>query len=253
MKQQKPLISILIPVHNASSHLAECIRSIKKQSFKNIEIIAIDDFSKDSSFTVLKKLKKHEKRLRIYRNVKRYGIAVTMNRLLGKAKGSYIAFASTQDLFTKNKLKKQLDYLDKNPQVVAVGTQCLFINEKGRKIGRSTYPLESQEISLNPLHGISMQFETVLINKNLLPKDILRFDVSSHPFLYSDIFIKIMPYGKFANLKTALYMHRRNPKTYIMDVKGNIFSLIKLFIRSRALYDFDVPLRSFFSPLIKSV
>lgn len=253
MKHKKPLISILVPVHNAKPHIAECIRSIKKQSFRKIEIIAIDDFSTDGSFTILNKLKKNEKRLRVYKNVKRYGIAVTMNRLLGKARGSYIAFASSEDLFTKNKLKRQLDFLNKNPEVVACGTQCLFINEKGSKIGRSLFPLQNGEITQNPLHGISMQFETVLINKSLLPRDVLKFDVNSHPFLYSDIFIKIAPYGKFANLKLALYLHRRNPKTYIMDVKRNVFSLIKLFIRSKALYDSNTPLYNFFSPLVKSV
>ena len=252
MKQQKPLISILVPVHNAASHLEECIRSIKKQSFRNIELIIIDDFSKDSSYRILKKLKKTEKRLKLYRNVKRYGIAVTMNRLLAKAKGSYIAFASTEDIFTKNKLKRQLEFLDKNPQVVAVGTQCLFINDKGTKIGRSSYPIQNEEINQNPLHGISMQFETVMINKKLLPKDTLKFDINSHPFLYSDIFIKIMAYGEFANLKKAYYYHRRNPKTYLMDLRRNIFSLAKLFVKSKAFHDYQFPLRSFFSPILKS-
>src|SRR3989344_7056951 len=131
---KKPLISILVPVHNSASNLEGCIRSIKKQSFRNLEVIAIDDFSSDKSFSILRKLKAKEKRLRIYRNVKRYGIAVTMNRLLAKAKGRYIAFADTDDLFTKNKLKFQLEFLEKNPQTAAVGTQCIFIDEKGRKI-----------------------------------------------------------------------------------------------------------------------
>lgn len=250
---KKPLISILVPVHNSASNLEECVRSIKKQSFRNLEIIAIDDFSSDKSYSILRKLKTKEKRLRIYRNVKRYGIAVTMNRLLSKAKGQYIAFADTDDLFTKNKLKFQLEFLEKKPEVAAVGTQCIFIDEKGRKIGRSKFPLESENINQNPLHGISMQLETVLINKTLLPKDILKFDTNSHPFLYSSIFIKILPYGKLANLKTALYLHRRHPQTYLTEIKRNIFSLIKLFIKSKAFYEYQSPIRSFFSPIIKSV
>ncbi|PIR80164.1 MAG: hypothetical protein COU25_01515 [Candidatus Levybacteria bacterium CG10_big_fil_rev_8_21_14_0_10_35_13] len=250
---KKPLISILVPVHNSASNLEECIKSIKKQSFRNLEIIALDDFSSDKSYSMLRKLKKREKRLRIYRNIKRYGIAVTMNRLLAKAKGDFLAFADTDDIFTKNKLKAQLEFLIKNPQIAAVGTQCIFIDEKGRKIGRSKFPLDNENINQNPLHGISMQLETVLINKKLLPKDILKFETDSGPFLYSSIFIKILPYGKLANLKTALYYHRRHPQTYLTDIKRNIFSLIKLFIKSKALYENQSPIRSFFSPLIKSV
>src|SRR4030043_1301683 len=234
---KKPLISILVPVHNSASNLEECIRSIKRQSLRNIEIIAIDDSSSDKSYSILRKLKTKEKRLRIYRNVKRYGIAVTMNRLLSKAKGDFLAFADTDDIFTKNKLKHQLDFLIKNPQIAAVGTQCIFIDEKGRKIGRSKFPLENENINQNPLHGISMQLETVLINKKLLPKDILKFDTDSSPFLYSGIFIKILPYGKLANLNYALYYHRRHPQTYLTDIKRNIFSLIKFFIKSKAFYE----------------
>src|SRR3989344_570954 len=250
---KKPLISILVPVHNSASNLEGCIKSIKKQSHRNLEIIALDDFSSDKSYSILRKLKAKEKRLRIYKNVKRYGIAVTMNRLFTKAKGEFLAFADTNDLFTKNKLKAQLEFLIKNPQIAAVGTQCIFIDEKGRKIGRSKFPLENENINQNPLHGISMQLETVLINKKVLPKDILKFDTDSSPFLYSSIFIKILPYGKLANLNTALYMHRKNPQTYLNDVKRNIFSLIKLFIKSKAFYNYQSPIRSFFSPIIKSV
>ena len=254
MKEQ-PLISVILPVHNAASTLEECIFSLLSQSYKNIEIIAIDDFSSDNSYPILKLIKKKDKskRLRIYRNVKRYGIAVNLNRLVKKAKGSYIAFMDTSDISSPNRLKKQLNFLLNNPEVVAVGSQCTFIDEKGKKIGRSDFPTQNSLIYQNPLHGISMQFETVLINKTLLPKDILKFNVNSDPFIYSDIFMKLMPYGKFANLREFLHFHRNNPKIYLSDVKRNLISLIKLWVKSKALYDYDPPLRSFFSPLIKSV
>lgn len=215
----------------------------------------MDDFSSDNSYPILKLIKKKDKskRLRVYRNVKRYGIAVNLNRLVKKAKGSYIAFMDTSDISSPNRLKKQLNFLLNNLEVVAVGSQCTFIDEKGKKIGRSDFPTQNSLIYQNPLHGISMQFETVLINKTLLPKDILRFNTGANPFVYSDVLIKIAPYGKFANLNNFLHFHRNNPKIYLSDVKRNIISLIKLWIKSKAFYDYNVSLRSFFSPLIKSV
>jgi glycosyltransferase involved in cell wall biosynthesis len=251
MKEQ-PLISVLLPVHNAADTLAECVLSLLSQSYKNIEIITIDNFSKDNSYSILKALKKKDKRLRVYKNVKRYGIGVNLNRLVKKAKGTYIAFMDTSDISNPNRLKKQLNFLLKKKDVVAVGSQCTFIDEKGKKIGRSDFPTQNSLIYENPLHGISMQFETVLINKTLLPKDVLRFHTGSNPFIYSDIFIKISNYGKFANLKEFLHYHRNNPKIYLSDVKRNIVSLVKLWIKSKALYDYNSPVRSFFSPVIKS-
>jgi hypothetical protein len=98
-----------------------------------------------------------------------------------------------------------------------------------------------------------MQFETVLLNKNLIPKDILKFNVDPDPFLYSDFFLKLSPYGKFANMKEFLHFHRNNPKVYLSDLKRNIISYVKLWVKSKALYDYQAPLRTFFSSLIKAV
>lgn len=252
MKEQ-PLITVILSVRNAASNLEECINSIFNQSYKNLEIIAIDDFSSDNSYSILKSLKKKDKRLRVYKNVKKYGLAVTLNRLVKHTKGTFIAYMDTEDFSSPNRLKKQLNYLLNNPDVVAVGSQCTFIDEKGKKIGRSDFPSANDLIYRNPLHGISMQFETVLINKTALPKDVLRFHTGSNPFVYSDILIKISNYGKLANLDQFLHFHRNNPKIYLSDVKRNIVSLVKLWIKSRALYDYQTPFRAFFAPIIKSV
>jgi len=251
MKNQ-PLISILLPVHNSSETLRECVLSLLNQTYKNIEIIAIDDKSSDKSRSILNALKKNDNRLRVYKNVKRYGLAVTLNRLVKKSKGTFLAFMDTDDFSSPNRLKKQLKFLLNNTDVVAVGSQCTFIDEKNKKIGRSDFPTDHILIYENPLHGISMQFETVLINKSLLPKDILRFHTGSNPFIYSDMVMKLITYGKLANLEDFLHFHRNDPKIYLSDVKRNIISLIKLWIKSRAFYDYTPPLRSFFSPIIKT-
>lgn len=252
MKEQ-PLITVILSVHNSAPYLGECLNSILNQSYKNLEIVAIDDFSSDKSFKILKDFKKKDKRLRIYKNVKRYGIGVTLNRILRKARGSFIAFMDADDISSPNRLKKQLNFLLNNPDVVAVGSQCTFIDEKGKKIGRSDFPSTNDFIYNNPLHGISMQLETILINKTILPKDVLRFDTDSNPFIYSHLMIKIASYGKLANLDQFLYYHRNNPKIYLSDVKRNIVSLVKLWIKSKALYDYQAPFRAFFAPLVKSM
>ena len=241
-----------MPVHNSEKHLTTCLRSLLSQSFRKIEVIAIDDDSKDSSYKILLKFKKRNKKLRVYKNVKKYGYAVTLNRLLKKSRGQFIGFMDADDISHANKIKKQHLFLTQNPQVVAVGTQCRFINESDKKIGKSVFPSKNSVIYQNPLHGISMQFETLLINKHNLPKDLLRFNTNSHPFTYSDLLMKLIPYGKFANLNQYLYLHRRNPKTYLADLKRNIFPLVKLWVKSWALYDYQPRFISFFSSIIKT-
>lgn len=250
-KKTRPDVSILLPVHNNEDYLTDCLKSLLSQSYRHLEIVAIDDFSTDSSYKILLKFKKRDKRLRVYRNVKRYGYGVTLNRLFLKAKGQFIAFADAKDINEPKRIEAQRDFLLKNSQVVAVGTQCRFINEGGKRIGKSNFPFKNSLIYQNALHGISLQFETLLINRNNLPKDILRVNVSSHPFTYSDFLIKLLPYGKFANLPNYLYIHRRNPQEYFKYLKINIVSLIKLWIKSKAFYDYQPSFRSMFSSVVR--
>jgi len=251
MNNPKPLISILFPVHNSERFLRESLQSLISQKYRNIEIIAIDDFSSDSSYKILKAFKKRSKKLRIYRNVKRYGIVMTLNRLLRKAKGDFITFADADDITSKNRIKKQLQYLQLNSNIVALGTQCRFLNDKGRKIGKSSFPTDNRDIYNSTLHGVSIQFETVMINKKLLPKDILRFE-NAFPFVYSDFLIKLLPYGKFANLPNYLHYHRNHPQTYLLDLKKNVFSLLKLWVRSNAFYNYQPSIRLFFLSLFRT-
>lgn len=222
------------------------------QSYKNIEILAIDDDSKDDSYKILRKFAKKDKRLKASRNVKRYGIGVTLNRIIKKTKGSFIAFMDAEDISTKDRLKKQLLCLESNPQVVAVGTQCFFVGKNEKKLGKSKFPKENENIYDSPLHGISMQFETVMINKNLLPRDVLRFDTKSNPFIYSDVFLKLLPYGKFTNLRNFLHYHRNHPSEYFKDLRRNPMHFIKLWLKSITFYNYSFSARSFFAPIIKS-
>ncbi|MBI2613449.1 MAG: glycosyltransferase family 2 protein [Candidatus Levybacteria bacterium] len=259
MINHKPLVSILLPVHNCERFLADCLKSLVGQSYRQIEIIAIDDFSTDSSLKILKSFAKkypttgsgRGKKVRVYRNIKRYGIVITLNRLLRRAKGDYIAFMDAKDISSRQRIKKQVEFISGNPGVVAVGAQCRFINDKGRLIGKSFFPKENQFVYKSPLHGITMQFETLMVNKNLMPKDLLKFSDSTEPFIYSDLFIKLLPYGKFANLDEYLHYHRKNPKEYFYDLRNNIISFIKLWLLSKSNYNYKPSLISLLIPFTK--
>ena len=243
MVNLKPLVSILLPVHNCERFLQDCLKSLVTQSYRQIEIITMDDKSTDNSYKILKSFAKKHKKVRVYRNVKRYGIGVTLNRLARKAKGDFVAFTSSEDISSKERIRKQVQFLLNNEDVVAVGSQCFFIKKDNKRIGKSAFPLENKYIYNSPLHGISMQFETVMISKNLIPKDLMKFQTNSTHFVYSDILMKILPYGKFVNLPQYLHFHRNDPKTYFFDLKIHITSI--------ANYDYKLSAKSFFTPLVK--
>lgn len=248
-----PLISVILPVYNNALHLPSCIESLLNQSYKNIEIIAIDDFSRDDSYKFLKLFRKLDKRLKVYRNVKHYGSAMTLNRAVRRVKGQFVAVMDPEDIAYKDRLKKQVNFLLKNPKIVAVGTQCTYIDEKDKKIGKTAFPYEYDSIYHKPLHGVSLQFETMMINRFLLPKDLLYFNTSDNSLLYSDILMKLLQFGRLANMShPPLQYHRKHTVKNNLDMQ-QLPSLVKLWIKSVANSDYRPSFRYLSNAFLKSL
>lgn len=247
---ENPLISVVLPVRDAGEFLPDCLQSLLFQNYKNIEIIAIDDFSTDNSWQVLKEFSKMDKRIKTFQNVKNYGLGITLNRCLRRAKGKFVAFMEARDMVTPNKLHKQFTFLKTNPKVVAVGTQCTYITEDNKRNGRSNFPAIHEYISQNPIHGVSVLFEGIMVNRYRIPKDLLRFPTQSQSFLYSDMALKLMQYGELANLSEFLQFHRKH-ESGLHSFTSHVTSLAKLWISSRLNHDDTPPLRSFFSNVFK--
>lgn len=255
MKLKEHVISVLLPVHNAAQFLPECLESLKNQSYIDLQIIAIDDFSKDNSFAILKKARRELKGLEVYRNKKRYGLAVCYNRALKLAKGRFIAFANPNDVNAVNRFKRQVNFLLKNPKTVAVGTQYTNIDENSKKLDRSNLPEGHEEIYDTLLSVSSLKPETVMLNRHLIPKDLLYFKSPKYPFVFTEVFVKLFQYGKVANIAHSLYFHREGVKRsgrQLSRLKG-MTSTFKLWLTSRANHDYRPSFKTVFPQLVKGV
>lgn len=253
MQTNNELVSIILPVFNAGAYVADCVKSLLDQTYRNIELIAIDDDSKDNSFQILSQLRKKDKRLKVFRNKKRYGLGICLNRGVLRAKGALISFTSTLDISCKDRLRKQIKALQQNPNLIALGTQCRFIDNRNKKYGITMLPLESKAIYQTFLTNISFQFETAILKRALLPKDFFKFSGNSYPFTFSEVFIKLFQYGELANLKEALYFQRDTKASLYqkLTTKDKVVSFLKVFLKSIALYEYRPSLPSLIAPQIK--
>lgn len=252
METNTPLVSIIVPVSNAGRFLAGSIQSLLSQSYRNIEIIVVDDNSCDDSFVLLKQLRKQDKRLRLYRNIKKYGLSTCFNRAFKRAKGDFIAFMDPKDVTSKKRIKEQLITLLAKPKVVAVGSQCTFIDEKNKKVGKSAFPCEYKAIYQQLISGSSLLFESIMINKKLLPKDLLHFKASYRPPLYEDLLVKLQQYGELMNLNAFLYTKRQSSRKFYEQIRL-LPMYLKLWLTSITLYEYRPSLRSLFTPLVKQL
>lgn len=247
-----PLVSIILPIRNAERFLADSIKSLLAQTYKNIEIIAVDDKSTDESRKILRIFRKRYKKIRLIQNKKQYGISVCLNRALKRAKGTFIAFMDSQDLSHKERLRKQVTYLLAKPKTVVVGTCGKLIDKRSKKCNAFVFPKDNSSIYQTLMTGSSMQFETAMINTRLLPKDIIHFQRNTYPLYFSEMFVKLLPYGLFANLDKPLYYKRRAQTRRWQKIK-QYPSLFKLFLKSKTLYNYHPSFLSTFLPLTKQV
>lgn len=107
------LVSIIMPSYNTASFIAESIQSVLAQSYKDWELIIVDDCSPDNTDDVVKPYLSDE-RIRYLKNEKNSGAAVSRNRALREAKGKWIAFLDSDDLWMPEKLQKQVIFMEKN-------------------------------------------------------------------------------------------------------------------------------------------
>ncbi|MBO3457552.1 glycosyltransferase [Aetokthonos hydrillicola Thurmond2011] len=123
-----PLISVIIPVYNGEKTIRETIESALNQTFYDLEIIVIDDGSKDSSWNIVSSIKDPRIKLFKYKNS---GVAVSRNRGLAHASGEFIAFLDADDLWTPDKLEAQFKALQTNPEAAVAYSWVNYITENG--------------------------------------------------------------------------------------------------------------------------
>lgn len=119
MEVNSPLVSVVIPVHNGEALLRDAVASVLAQTLSNLELIILDDGSRDATWEVCQSFT--DPRIRVFRH-DNMGVAATMNRGISLARGRYFARLDHDDLMLPEKLEKQHDFLDEHSNIALTGT-----------------------------------------------------------------------------------------------------------------------------------
>ena len=125
------LVSVVLPAYNHEKFIKECIESVLNQTYKNLEILVEDDCSTDNTKEIIKSIK--DPRLKKFYSTTNKGVVDTVNELLKKCTGKYIAFIGSDDMWYPTKIEEQIKVLKENPKLGAVFTAADFIDEDGNK------------------------------------------------------------------------------------------------------------------------
>ena len=126
--QHGQLVSIIMPAYNCEKFIEEAVNSVFKQTYDSWELIIIDDLSNDNTVAIIEKLSTRDNRIRFFRNEFNLGVSKTRNKGINMAKGDWIAFLDSDDIWSKEKLEKQIIFAN-NYKVNFIFTGSSFVNE----------------------------------------------------------------------------------------------------------------------------
>ena len=206
----KKLVSVIIPSYNHEKYICDCVMSVLNQTYKNLEVFVMDDCSTDNSFAILKKIR--DKRLKVFRSKKNKGTVRTIKEITKKCNGAYVAIIGSDDLWEKDKIEKQVDYLDKHNDVGAVFTSAEIIDENGNLYEDDCY--FSHEVFKNDNISNGKRMRLFFENGNHLchSSSLIRMNVIEKIGLYDITFRQLHDYEYWVRLINEFNI-------YIMDDK----------------------------------
>lgn len=187
-----PLVSVVMPAYNAAKYIDKAIASVLNQSDIDLELIVINDGSTDNTLEVLNHYSQYEN-ITILDNETNLGVSATRNKGIAIAKGKYIAFLDTDDWWTADKLKRQVELLEEKQCVLTYTARELF-DDTGSPTG-SVIPVR-EEISYEELvkHNI-INCSSVLMDTNVAREFYMEHDDSHEDYL---LWLKVLRKYKIA-------------------------------------------------------
>jgi len=161
-------VSIIMPYFQKRKYITSSVNSVLNQSYKNFELIIIYDDNNKNDLNLISKIKNKDKRIKLIINKKNLGVGFSRNIAIKKSKGKFIAFIDSDDLWKKNKLKKQLNFMIKNKYNFSHTSYDIVNNNILSNKKKIAKDLTYQEL----LKSCDIGLSTVIIKKNLIKKNL---------------------------------------------------------------------------------
>lgn len=246
--EEKEKVAVVIPVYNAEKYLRRCVSSIQYQTYKNLEIILIDDGSKDKSPQICDELQKSDRRIRVVHK-KNEGAGKSRNKGIDLATGDYILFVDSDDYIKNTLVEKCLNVIDNEPaSMVMFGIED--VDEQENKIGEKVPYTDKKvfrkdeitnqvlpELLFSPAKNVR-NLETPACMAHFYSMDIIRkigwHFVSEREYISEDIYsiLKLYRYiEKFIVIDEPLYCYRHGHESLSSSSRLLDYTLIRKFYK----------------------
>jgi glycosyltransferase involved in cell wall biosynthesis len=193
-----PKISVILATYNGTAFIASAIESVISQTWRDLELIVVDDGSTDNVGEIIKSFSRRDPRVKYVRNGRNIGFQPSLNRGLREATGELIARIDDDDEWSgTDKLQRQVDFLDSHPDHVLVGTGYIVVDAQRKEISRRMPPKTDEEIRKNMLRTNCFAHPSVVFRKAAIAKVGPYLEGPAEDY---DMWLKLGMVGKLANL-----------------------------------------------------
>ena len=204
----KPKVTILLSVYNGAKHLSDSIDSLLFQTYKNIEILIIDDNSNDATFDICKKYEESFNNIKVFKNLKNLGLTKSLNFLIEHSSGTYLARQDADDISEVTRIEKQIKFMNKY-KLDACTTRAYVMKQNKVTPNKSVYMPKK----------LVMRFKNPFIHGSLMIKKTSILEVGK----YNEKFYYSQDYKLMYDLIEKGYKVKIIKKPlYILNMEGNI-------------------------------
>ncbi|WP_400243385.1 glycosyltransferase family 2 protein [Niallia sp. JL1B1071] len=202
-----PKVSVIMPSYNCALYITEAIDSVLSQTFKNFELIIVDDGSTDNTIELIENY--NDKRIILIKNEMNRGVATTRNIGYKASKGEYIVISDSDDINLPMKFEEQVNYLDNHEDIDIVGCHYQHFSEL-KYLQKWAFSDENEYIKSMRLFWNEQAPASMFRKKKIESLGLLYHDESYQAAVDSEWFSKMPKEIRFTNIQKVLYLYRRH-------------------------------------------
>lgn len=231
-----PAISVVMPAYNAASYLSVAVDSILAQSFRDFELIVVDDASTDHTWEVLAPYLKADARVKALRNTANAKISRTLNRGIEAAAGRYVMRMDADDWSYPDRLEKQFEFMESRPGVVLSGGTIELCDENLSPLNKRRYPRTDTEIRERIFFFSPFCHPAIICRSDALRK-AGGYNESLEVAQDYDLYFRIGRLGELANMDDCIHRLRTHRGSSSIR-RGALQERNTLYIRLKAIVEY---------------
>ncbi len=230
-----PLVSIIMPAYNCELYIEAAVQSILDQTYKDFELIIVNDCSTDNTGQIIDALTKKDSRIKVFHNKNNIKQTRTRNFAIKQAKGAYIALMDGDDIRQSTSIAKQVDFLEEHPKVVVVGTGAAICDQQMKHLNDRLYPLVDSQIRRTFFRYSPFCLASLMIRSDKLEQPA--YNAELEPAEDIDLAMRLGKVGRLANLPEVLYKVRTH-KQSVTQVGARLMEKNTLYVRIKAVAEY---------------